>query len=514
MAGVEAASAGPDPEFASLFPAASIIPQTVDVDDLGWHVDVARQFFGALNLSAEAGVRVQRHFELFEDRTPVPPYAPRMMGFEALPENGTNRDGVPRRHGCDRVWGWSFDCFFAEMPVYRRWLTAQLRDLGCSIETRRLDPGDVDHIDADVIVNCAGFGSARLFGLQHELTLVKGVLLYVDPPNAALVRGKTGIASYNYTPTPALHCADPASDPAGRADVYFYPRVDSWVLGGTRLRGALDDAGAWIGEEIVGPTRCIGAVDVPAAVIDLNRELIIGLTGVDVRDRSMRAVVGYRCTRDPGRGGVRLEAESRNDPVVVHNYGHGGSGVTLSWSCAVRVAAMLGGPQTSTTPAPLRQPMHRLLREMVVGVLINHRGVRPGRERPGRPNRRRGRHDRHRRRSTLVPERPALGHDVRHVATPAGEGTRDPQAGRLAKRSQPGDSLRGGPRRSGSSCRYRGVRGSSVSPPSSRGRCRRSRGRTVPGDRSADSSCARTSSRVSPSLWNATCFVVVERHPC
>lgn len=362
-------SAMPDPEFASLFPAASIIPHTVDVDDLEWHVEVARQFFGALNLGAEAGVRVQRHFELFEDRTPVPPYAPRMMGFERLPEDGTSQDGVPRRHGCDRVWGWSFDCFFAEMPAYRRWLTAQLRDLGCSIETRRLGPGDVDRIGADVIVNCAGFGSARLFGLRHELTLVKGVLLYVDPPNAALVRGRARIASYNYTPTPALYSSDSASGLAGRADVYFYPRVDSWVLGGTRLRGTLDDAGAWIGDEIVGPTRRIGAVDVPAAMIDLNRELIVGLTGVDVRDRSMRAVVGYRCARDPARGGVRLEAESRNEPVVVHNYGHGGSGVTLSWSCAVRVAAMLGGLETSTEPALLRQPIHRLLCEMVVGVL-------------------------------------------------------------------------------------------------------------------------------------------------
>jgi D-amino-acid oxidase len=32
---------------------------------------------------------------------------------------------------------------------------------------------------------------------------------------------------------------------------------------------------------------------------------------------------------------VRLEAETgSNGTTVVHNYGHGGSGVTLSWGCA------------------------------------------------------------------------------------------------------------------------------------------------------------------------------------
>jgi glycine/D-amino acid oxidase-like deaminating enzyme len=41
---------------------------------------------------------------------------------------------------------------------------------------------------------------------------------------------------------------------------------------------------------------------------------------------------------------VRLEAErvgSGGDKLVVHDYGHGGAGVTLSWGCADDVVALV-----------------------------------------------------------------------------------------------------------------------------------------------------------------------------
>jgi D-amino-acid oxidase len=40
---------------------------------------------------------------------------------------------------------------------------------------------------------------------------------------------------------------------------------------------------------------------------------------------------------------VRLEREEvAKDRLVVHNYGHGGAGITLSWGCAEEVVSMLG----------------------------------------------------------------------------------------------------------------------------------------------------------------------------
>ena len=45
----------------------------------------------------------------------------------------------------------------------------------------------------------------------------------------------------------------------------------------------------------------------------------------------------------PGRTEVRLEMERIKDRPLVHNYGHGGSGVTLSWGCADEVVELVNG---------------------------------------------------------------------------------------------------------------------------------------------------------------------------
>ena len=47
-------------------------------------------------------------------------------------------------------------------------------------------------------------------------------------------------------------------------------------------------------------------------------------------------LVGLR----PGRTEVRLEKEERDGVDLIHNYGHGGSGVTLSWGCADEVVEL------------------------------------------------------------------------------------------------------------------------------------------------------------------------------
>jgi D-amino-acid oxidase len=68
------------------------------------------------------------------------------------------------------------------------------------------------------------------------------------------------------------------------------------------------------------------AAGVVARTLDLVPEI--------AHARVLRHKVGLR----PARPAVRLERVAD----VIHCYGHGGAGVTLSWGCADEVAALAG----------------------------------------------------------------------------------------------------------------------------------------------------------------------------
>jgi D-amino-acid oxidase len=51
--------------------------------------------------------------------------------------------------------------------------------------------------------------------------------------------------------------------------------------------------------------------------------------------------VGLRPTRNE----VRLEEQAGTGPArLIHNYGHGGAGVSLAWGCAHEVATLIDAP--------------------------------------------------------------------------------------------------------------------------------------------------------------------------
>jgi D-amino-acid oxidase len=52
-------------------------------------------------------------------------------------------------------------------------------------------------------------------------------------------------------------------------------------------------------------------------------------------DRVIRTTVGLRPHRD---GGFVVRADKQNDKVLIHNYGHGGSGMSLSWGTGAMAA--------------------------------------------------------------------------------------------------------------------------------------------------------------------------------
>ena len=75
----------------------------------------------------------------------------------------------------------------------------------------------------------------------------------------------------------------------------------------------------------------------PVPVTAPSRALLPGAPLRVSEDRLIRITV---CTRPFRPAGPRLEAEPFGDKTVVHNYGHGGSGWSLSWGCAEAAAAL------------------------------------------------------------------------------------------------------------------------------------------------------------------------------
>ena len=85
-------------------------------------------------------------------------------------------------------------------------------------------------------------------------------------------------------------------------------------------------------------------------MLDRAVALVPGLRGAEV--------LGHRVGLRPARPAVRLESVPHYDGEpggVVHCYGHGGAGVTLSWGCADDVLAaverLLDGAELSPATA-------------------------------------------------------------------------------------------------------------------------------------------------------------------
>ena len=202
----------------------------------------------------------------------------------------------------------------AEMPLYLPWLMRRVRELGGEIVTRRVTalaelPGAalsgaalsgavLSGTGADALVNCPGLAARDLVG-DLSVYPVRGQVVRATNPGLTMsVRDE-------------FH-------PAGRA--YVHPRARDCILGGTL------DEHQW-------DTRPDPAT--AAAIIARCTQIVPALADATVIEH----LAGLR----PGRPEVRLEEESTPEggPRIVHNYGHGGAGITLSWGCAEQVTRIL-----------------------------------------------------------------------------------------------------------------------------------------------------------------------------
>jgi D-amino-acid oxidase len=192
----------------------------------------------------------------------------------------------------------------AEMPLYLPWLMRRVRTLGGEIVTRRVTAlAELSEAGVDALVNCPGLGARELVG-DLSVYPVRGQIVRVTNPGITMsVRDE-------------FH-------PAGRA--YVHPRSGDCILGGTL------DENQWDTEPDPATAE---------AIIARCTEIVPALADAKIIEH----LAGLR----PGRPEVRLEsnAPAGGGPRIVHNYGHGGAGITLSWGCAEQVMSVLRGGET------------------------------------------------------------------------------------------------------------------------------------------------------------------------
>lgn len=237
-----------------------------------------------------AGVRLTSGIEASRDAESLPGWARALPGF---------RPAEPTELPAGFTSGYRFTVPLIDMPVYLDYLQCRLRKAGGSIEQRRLS-SFADAGPASAIVNCAGLGAGTLIS-DVDVRPIRGQHVIVANP------GLTEFFSEDTGSSPDLLC--------------IYPHGDTVVLGGT----AIDGDGDLEADEKAAAGILARCAEVEPRLVDAE-------------------ILGHRVGARPTRDRVLVEADRLPDGThLVHNYGHGGAGVTLSWGCAVEVEGLVGG---------------------------------------------------------------------------------------------------------------------------------------------------------------------------
>lgn len=204
------------------------------------------------------------------------------------------------------------------------WLERRISALGGAFITRTVkSPAELVDLGHHTVVNCTGVSAAAV---SHDPLVrpLTGQVLHV-PNTVGLTRS----------------VQDDAARPGCSHATYVFCYDDRLVLGSTFVEGTWDESlKADAERDIVDRCRELLRIDGWPGWNDLAR------TGVIARHAGLR----------PGRGpagvteAARVEVEhlpsgaatGRGGARLIHNYGHGRSGVTLAWGCADEVAGWAG----------------------------------------------------------------------------------------------------------------------------------------------------------------------------
>ncbi|CAM4649447.1 unnamed protein product [Leuciscus chuanchicus] len=242
--------------------------------------------------AGDAGVYLSSGYHVFKD-VPCdkkPYWADLVFGFRYMTDHEMKR--FP-----NHKFGQAFTTLKCECLSYLPWLEKRFRVAGGQILHEKVTDLHKMALNYDAIMNCSGVGSRFLVN-DEKVYPVRGQMLTVNAPwLKKFIRD-------------------------GDGKTYIYPGVRYVNIGGTRQEGD------WR--------------------MEVDKEDSEGILERCIRlEPSLRAaqVMGEWVGLRPGRANLRVEREylsvqGRQVPLV-HNYGHGGVGVTLSWGTALDALDLL-----------------------------------------------------------------------------------------------------------------------------------------------------------------------------
>jgi D-amino-acid oxidase len=279
---VEVWTADPPERTTSVVAGALLGPAIGPPDDpaTGWTLASDAEF-RRLAADPATGIRIGRGRLVSNAGDEAPPFAAALPGYAPAEAPGF------------RIGFWC-EIPVADMRRYLPYLVARLAAASGRLVARRVTDLAEGLAAAPVVVNCTGVSAGALAG-DPTVTPVRGQHVIVANPGLDTFFYEGGFNRTEWTG--------------------FFPHGDRVVLGGVAGEGdwSLDPDDS-VTAGIV--ARC-------AAV-----EPSLGTA----------AVLGVEVGLRPGRPTPRVE---RVDDIV-HNYGHGSVGVTLSWGCADDVLALIG----------------------------------------------------------------------------------------------------------------------------------------------------------------------------
>ncbi|XP_046549205.1 D-aspartate oxidase-like [Haliotis rubra] len=220
----------------------------------------------------------------------TPPYKHLMLSFDPLSKESAEKLNL------GKFYCFTYTTVVVDMRTYLYWLMARFKARGGAVQQRKVKSFQELEAEYDVVVNCAGLGAKALTG-DEKLQPMRGQMLRVSAP---------WVKHF-------LHSSN---------SFYFIPNVDNVGIGGIKTVGDYDTSVSH----------------------DTSKHIWENITKLWPPLKKARPLwewTGLRPHRVPPRVEPEVIRYGNKSLKVVHNYGHGTTGISLSWGTAVHAAELV-----------------------------------------------------------------------------------------------------------------------------------------------------------------------------